>query len=312
MKKAVIYVFSGTGNTRCAADMVAGALSGYEITATVWEARVPFSTAPDPNDFDMALFGYPVHAFNTPRFFLRFVKTLPCVANKPAYIFKTSGEPFRMNNVSSRALVRILRRKGFVPMMEEHLLMPYNIVFRYNDALAKQMYLHTKDMAAVVADRIAAGTARKLRFNPFTVLLSYLFRLQWFGAFVNGPLIHVKKTLCTGCGLCAKMCPAQNGLMRGGYPRFGRRCTMCMGCALLCPKDAVRPGFLTAWRVNGLYPYKKLVEDDSVPAEYINENTRGYFRLFRPYYIRTYSEIDAIVGNGLDRSSPPRVQERNG
>lgn len=294
MKKAVIYIFTGTGNTRCAAEFIAQALGGYDIEATVWEARIPFSNAPDPNGFDAAVFGYPVHAFNTPRFFLRFVKTLPRAGNIPAYIIKTSGEPFRMNNASSRPLVRILRQKGFVPMMEQHLLMPYNIVFRYNDALAKQMYLHTKDMAAVVADRIAAGTARKIFFNPFAVLISYLFRLQWFGAFLNGPLIHVNKALCTGCGLCAKMCPAQNAQMRGGYPRFGCRCAMCMGCAFRCPQDAVRPGLLNPLRVNGPYPFEKLAEDDSVPAEFINANTKGYFRLFRPYYERTYREITAL------------------
>jgi ferredoxin/flavodoxin len=293
VKKAVIYIFTGTGNTRCAAEQIANALAGHDIVATVWEARFPFSAAPDPNDFDVAVFGYPVHAYNTPRFFLQFVKTLPGVENKPVYIFKTSGEPFPMNNVSSRALIHMLRKKGFVPMLEQHMLMPYNIMFRYKDALAKQMYLHTKDMAEVFADRITAGTTQKFHNNPFAVFLMYLFRLQWFGAFLNGPLIHVKKSLCTGCGLCVKICPARNARMRGSYPRFGARCTMCMGCAYLCPKDAVRPGLLSAWRVNGPYHYGKLAEDDSIPVKFIDEKTKGYFRLFRPYYERTYAEINA-------------------
>lgn len=291
MKKAVIYIFTGTGNTRMAADQLAGALAERDIAATVWEARFPMSDVPNPNAFDVAIFGYPIYAFNTPRFFLRFVKTLPKVNNKPAYIFKTAGEPFPLNSASSWPLVRILRNKGFVPLLDRHLLMPYNIVFRYNDALAKQMYLHTRDMTAVIAERIAVGRPQELRYNPLIVLLSYLFRLQWFGAFINGPLIHVKKELCTSCGLCAKKCPAHNIDMRGGYPRFKSRCTMCMSCAMRCPKDAVRPGALSAWRVNGLYPFKKLVEDNNVPATFIDENTKGYFRLFRPYYKRTYEEI---------------------
>lgn len=294
MKRAVIYIFTGTGNTRCAAAFVAEALAGHDIAATVWEARAPFSAIPDPNGFDIALFGYPVYAYNTPRFFLSFIKMLPRVDNVPAYIFKTSGEPFRMNNVSSRPLVRLLRKKGFIPMAEHHLLMPYNIMFRYSDTLTKQMYLHTRDMAAVVAAGIADGVSRKFRFHPLAVLLSYVFRLQWFGSWLNGPLIHVKKSLCTGCGLCVKICPAQNAVMQDGYPRFGSRCTMCMGCAFRCPKDAVRPGLLNPWRVNGPYPFKKLAGDDSVPASYVNDSTKGYFRLFRPYYERTYAEIDAV------------------
>jgi flavodoxin/NAD-dependent dihydropyrimidine dehydrogenase PreA subunit len=220
MRKAVIYVFSGTGNTRIAAEQIAKALSGHDMTADVWEVRRPFSGAPDPNDYDMTGFGYPVHAFNTPQFFLRFVKTLPMVSGTPAFVFKTSGEPFDFNDASSRPLVRILRKKGFALMQDRHLLMPYNIVFRYEDALAKQMYLHTRDMAGVIADRAASGTPQKLRYNPLTVFLMYLFRLQWFGAWINGPMIHVRRDLCTGCGLCAKMCPARNIRMQAGYPHF--------------------------------------------------------------------------------------------
>ena len=293
MKKAVIYVFSGTGNTRIAADHIAMALSAHGIKADVWEARIPFSAAPDPNDYDMAGFGYPVHAFNTPQFFLRFAKTLPAAAGMPAFLFKTSGEPFRMNNASSRPLVRILRKKGFVPMLDRHLLMPYNIMLRYKDALAKQMYLHTRDMAGIIAKNAAGGVQKKLRYNPLTVFLLYLFRLQWFGAWINGSLIHVRRDLCTGCGLCAKMCPARNIRMQAGFPRFSNHCTMCMGCAFRCPADAVRPGFLNLWRVNGPYPFEELAADTNVRESYISEETKGYFRLFRTYYQRTTAEIAA-------------------
>jgi NAD-dependent dihydropyrimidine dehydrogenase PreA subunit len=294
MKKAVIYVFSGTGNTHTAAEMIAGALSRRGIETTVWNVCVPYSAAPDPREYDIAGFGYPVHAFNTPKFFLRFAKTLPSVSGMQAFVFKTSGEPFHLNDASSMPLVRILHKKGFRPMFERHLLMPYNIMFRYPDALAKQMYRHTQGMAEVIARGVAAGEPEKLRFAPWTVLGMYCFRLQWFGAWINGPLIHVKKDLCSGCGLCAQRCPSQNIQMKDGLPHFSYHCTMCMSCAFRCPKDAVRPGFLNAWRVNGLYPLQKLLEDDGVADSFVNESTKGYFRLFRPYYTRTNAEIRSL------------------
>jgi NAD-dependent dihydropyrimidine dehydrogenase PreA subunit/flavodoxin len=294
MKRAVIYVFTGTGNTRIAAGLIKEALSARGVETAIWEARAPFDRVPDPNDYDIAGFGYPVHAFNTPRFFLRFVRSLPEGRGMPAFLFKTSGEPFRFNDASSRPLVRLLRKKGYVPMLDRHLLMPYNIVFRYKDALAKQMLLHTADMAEVLAEKLVGGPPQELRYRPSTVLLMYLFRLQWFGAFVNGPLIRANKQRCSGCGLCAKTCPADNIRMRGGLPRFGGRCAMCMRCAFYCPEDAVRPGILNPWRVNGPYRFERLVADDSVPATYINEDTKGYFRLFRPYYRETDKEISAL------------------
>ena len=292
MRTAILYVFSGTGNTRVAADLIGKALRTHDIKTTVWSVRVPFSAAPNPNDFDIVGFGYPIHAFNTPQFFLRFVKGLAKASGKTAFIFKTSGEPFHINSASSMPLVRLLRKKGLDPMFDQHLLMPYNIMFRYPDALAKQMYLHTCGMAGLIASNVATGEHRKLRYFPWTVLWMYLFRLQWFGAWINGPLIHAKPELCIGCGLCAANCPAQNIRMKDGLPHFTRHCTMCMGCAFNCPKDAIRPGFLNPWRVNGAYPFRSLSGDNTVPSDYIDESTKGYFRLFRRYYRRTYTQID--------------------
>lgn len=296
MKTAILYVFTGTGNTLLAADMIAKALLAHGYETTVCRVKAPFSGAPDPNGFDLCGFGYPIHAFNTPQFFLRFAKALPQTTDKPAFIFKTSGEPFRFNGASSRPLVRILRRKGFLPGLDTHLLMPYNIMFRYRDALAKQMYLHTQGMAAVIADRAARGDWDTLRYNPFTVALMAVLRLQWFGAWINGPMIHVDKRKCVGCGLCAANCPAGNITLRDGRPHFSYHCTMCMSCAFRCPQDAVRPGFLNPWRVNGLYPFEKLAADSSVPAAYVTEDTKGYFKLFRPYYRRTCAEIQHLKG----------------
>jgi len=301
MRTAILYVFSGTGNTRAAADMIAEALSKYDIEASVWSVRVPFSAAPDPNAFDIAGFGYPVHAFNTPQFFLRFVKSLPKADDRPAFIFKTSGEPFHANSASSMPLVRLLRKKGFCPMLERHLLMPYNIMFRYPDALAKQVYLHTREMTNLIAFDVAKGGRHTLRCMPWTLVCMYLFRLQWFGAWINGPLITVKPELCTGCGLCAANCPAQNIRMEGGRPHFSHHCTMCMGCAFRCPRDAVRPGFLNPWRVNGAYPFQVLAGDETVPSDFIGDSTKGYFRLFRRYYSRTYAQIRAFK----ERQYPP-------
>ncbi|MPN07482.1 hypothetical protein SDC9_154752 [bioreactor metagenome] len=167
-------------------------------------------------------------------------------------------------------------------------------MFRYNDALAKQMYLHTCAMAGVIANGVACGACQKLRFYPWMLLVMYTFRLQWFGAWINGPLTHAKKTLCTGCGLCAAKCPTANISMAQGRPRFGSKCAMCMGCTFRCPTAAVRPGFLSAWRVNGAYPFERLAHDSAVPQTYINAHTKGYFKLFRPYYERTNAQIRAF------------------
>ena len=294
MRNALIYVFSGTGNTLIAANAIKEELNKKDIECFIYDVRYPFENIPNPNDYDVVGFGYPIHAFNTPKIFLNFVKQLPEVNNKLCFIFKTSGEPFWLNKASSFSLIYRLEKKNFMPIMDRHLLMPYNIWFRYKPAVAKQMYLHTKDMAKVIVYKLIKQVPQKILFNPITLLIQFIFRIQWLGARINGPLIHVKKDLCNGCGLCVKNCPAGNIKIIDGKATFGNKCTMCMNCALICPNDAVRPGLLNWWRINKKYPFEALVNNEDIPSNYINKKTKGYFRLFWRYYKETQREIEKL------------------
>ena len=61
MKKAVIYVFSGTGNTRLVADLYKKNLSEYETTiydvkmkkVSADSSKFEFQPFPNPNEFDL-------------------------------------------------------------------------------------------------------------------------------------------------------------------------------------------------------------------------------------------------------------------
>lgn len=49
----------------------------------------------------------------------------------------------------------------------------------------------------------------------------------------------VDKSLCVGCGICGKSCPAK-AIKLNKYPRFDRRkCIRCFCCQELCPKHAI-------------------------------------------------------------------------
>ena len=148
------------------------------------------------------------------------------------------------------------------------------------------------ELADVLAKEASDGEIDKPSFNPVTIIWAYLLRLQWFGAWVNGPLIKAKSALCTSCGKCVKNCPAGNIRMvqknvNGEVkllPRFYGKCTMCMGCAMGCPTGAINPGFLTPWKVNGSWNFEKLMADDSIPDNWTDNENAKYFKLFRNYY----------------------------
>jgi ferredoxin len=47
-------------------------------------------------------------------------------------------------------------------------------------------------------------------------------------------------TGCNGCGICVRLCPADNIRMVEAYPQWGDNCLGCMGCYHWCPEDAVK------------------------------------------------------------------------
>ncbi|MDD3958017.1 MAG: EFR1 family ferrodoxin [Candidatus Izemoplasmatales bacterium] len=295
MNKAIIYYFTGTGNTRIASEMIEAHLKRSGFSVTLFEVRRHRDAMPDPNDFDVVGFGYPIHAFNPPRLFLKTIQTLPRVAkHKTAFIFKTAGEPFPLNRASSWGVIRALKKQGYDILMDRHLLMPYNILFRYPESLAKHMVIHTNHMAELIARDVIHQRRTPIIIHPWTWVVMMIMRIQWVAAKVNGPLFIPKKRTCIQCGICQKMCPSDNITFDSGYPKFGFDCSMCMGCVMYCPTDAIRPGLITPLRVNGAYDFPRLMQNGELSDECINETTKGYFRLFRKYYRVTQQEIDRM------------------
>jgi len=296
MKKAIIYYFTGTGNTRYAAEEIQKALNEKGFETTLFDIRKPLIDAPDPNHFDISGFGYPIHAFNPPQLFLKIIKSLPRLHTpKNAFLFRTAGEPFFLNNASSWSVLRALKQKGFSVLMDQLLLMPYNILFRYDDRLAKQMLLHTQKMAKLIADDVDKSKMTKRIIYPWIWLVMMIFRgIQWYGAKINGPLFHVKKDKCIQCKTCQKLCPSENITFKDGYPKFSIDCSMCMACVMYCPKDAIRPGLITPIRVNGSYSFSKLLQDEEISSDFINSETKGYFKGFLDYYEKTEEIIQSL------------------
>lgn len=45
---------------------------------------------------------------------------------------------------------------------------------------------------------------------------------------------------CTGCGMCARVCPANNIDLVNKRPEFQHRCEMCFACDEWCPQSAIQ------------------------------------------------------------------------
>ena len=283
--RILLLTFSGTGNTKLCGEYIAKYFisSGHEVVHYVYDARNEFKE--DVNDFDMIGLGYPIHAFNTPKIFHTWMKSLPKVKDKPYFIYKVSGEPFCFNNASSNHFVKVLNKKGYKKISEKHFLMPYNIIFRYKDEIAKQMYLYLDALANLFVQEILNEDYEVIKYRFFEKVVSFLFRIEWIAPNVNAWFTSSNKR-CTNCKMCLNTCPMQAMYLtkKNKIKIHGSKCALCMRCTYNCPTNAIRFGFLNPWKVNGAYHYESLSKNEKINPDYINKNTKGYFRKFNKYF----------------------------
>lgn len=291
MKKCQIYLFTGTGNTLRVAEYYKQYLS-KEYDVSIYQVRYPLNTVPNPNEAELIGFGYPIHAFNTPKVFIKFVKALPAITEavpRKTFIFETSGEGLHANDASSDMLKSILHRKQYDVLTDRHFVMPYNMIGRTGDAMVKQMIVYAHALARVNSTEILAGKKERTKFHPWLNVWSAIFRVEWMYAELQGPHMKVNEGKCIRCMKCVRDCPLANITVDHGTIRMGRNCALCVRCSFSCPTKAISIGLLENWKVNGPYDVARVMSDETIPFPFITKKTKGIYSVYKKYY----QEIDA-------------------
>ncbi len=254
-KRVAIIYFSGTGNTEKVANLYFDEFEKRGIKCDLFS--LPLKTAVDFSAYDLLGVGYPVHAFNTPEIVLSFVKTMQKTPLKRVFVFKTSGEPLKLNDVSSLKLIKLLAKRGYLVQQEYHYIMPYDIIFRHSDYMADKMWKTTSALVPINCKEILHGVKTKKKKFFLGGTFAFIMSIEHFGARLNGRFYKVKSS-CIKCGKCIKICPTENITEQDGKIVFGKKCIMCTRCAFFCPTDSIKLGLFDGWRVNGEYSFKDL------------------------------------------------------
>ena len=273
MKVAMVY-FSGTGNTRRCLEKMKDCLSSLEDEVVLWNLE---EGGEDLSSFDVLVLGYPIHAFNAPKWILDFARRLETLPRQaPIYVLKTSGENLRLNRHSSAKLSSILRRKGYSIAGEFHYLMPYDMVFRHSEWMAYRMWQTAERLIPLDARRIH-GRERFATKTPFPVRLPlFLLRVEQKASPLLGKMFFADRK-CIQCGLCVQHCPSRNIVLRKERVRFSTHCILCSRCAFFCPKAAIHLGLIDFLRVNGPYRF----EEAPRPKKERRYCRRSYARYFQ-------------------------------
>lgn len=272
--RALICVFSGTGNTFAVCKRLLEELSENGVQADIYSIRKD-AKLPQIAGYDTLIVGYPVHAFNPPAAVLNFLKKLP-KAEICAYLVRTSGEPLRLNDASGITPRRILKKRGYIVRGEYSFVMPYNIIFRHSDGMAVRMWQAAERRIVKDAREIAAGGGELKKVNIFRRFVAFVLRIEHTAMPVIGRRFRATES-CVGCGVCASLCPQNNIFIDGGKPRFCKNCVGCMACAFGCPKDAINISILNGWRVNGRYSFEGEPATDDEVCNYCKKAYLSYF-----------------------------------
>ncbi len=276
--KTIICYFSGTGNTKKVVERFVEEfkLNGWDASSMPIESATPVNF----EEFDSVGIAYPIHAFNAPSNVVSFCKNLPKLSEKKQlYIIKTSGEPLKINNISSTKIKHILKRRGFVLNNEYHYVMPYNMIFRHSNAMAYRMWNTAERLIPIDCKEIISKKKVKLSFFPFPNFISWFMRIEHWGGRFNGKKYKVNAK-CLHCQMCIKNCPTHNiTIDEEGKFHFGKNCLMCMRCSFMCPVDAFHIGWFNKWKVNGRYNFND--PENTEQKSHKNFCKRSYKKYFK-------------------------------
>lgn len=250
MKTVIIYYFSGTGNTKWAAERLADILQHYcRVECTAIEKTNFSMVARQLRDADQVVLGFPVYGSTAPLPVLNFIENLPAIQNErmPLTVFAThalgSGD-------SAYYVGQLLRSKGYSLQRTRHFVMMNNFhvpKFRFyrpdNGRKLLRKLEKAKPGIRSLAEEIVGEKRHIIGDNIWGHFLGNLQR-----RYIDGALKMIARQFtadnerCSRCGLCARSCPMENVIMTREGVTFGNNCAACLRCYSRCPREAILVG----------------------------------------------------------------------
>lgn len=226
---AVIFCFSGTGNSLYAANKIAASI-GAEVR-NMRDANAVGDCAAN-----VIGFVFPTYFWGLPKSVRKFIARLR-VTDKSAYIFAvttyggfSAGVCDAVNVLLKKQGVR-LSYSAKVKMVENYLP-----AFECNDS--DELWERSDSKL----DKIVADISGRKRVFTAPYTLKNGIAQKLYPSNKSGCAEKFTIDNCIGCGLCAKVCPNSNIVIKHGNPEFGEKCDLCLSCLNNCPKDAINYG----------------------------------------------------------------------
>jgi len=231
----VIY-FSGTGNSRYAAEAVAGHLKDNLLNANDY---IKSSKTADCTSDTPYVFIAPTYAWQIPHIFAKFIKDSHFAGSQVAYYIMSCGDDIGNAGLS---LEKLCTEKAMTFMGVSAVIMPENYVALF-DVTEK---FEAEDLISLADSRLKKLSAeitgglpfQKEKISFMANMKSRMMNPLFYALFVKAKGFWITDK-CIGCGLCEKCCPLNNIKLTTDRPVYGSNCTHCMACICGCPTQAI-------------------------------------------------------------------------
>lgn len=235
----MILCFSGTGNSRYAAEKIA------EITG---DKLVSINDMLKNNDNEKIsvngnlIFVVPTYAWRIPRVVRKWIAKIDFVGVKNAWFVMTCGSE---TGNSAKYNKLLCDEKNFAYMGTAQIVMPENYIAMFNspsEAECEKIIESANHRIVRIADKIKNNkpvSDEKASFNDR--FMSGPVNTLFYPMFVKADKFYADEK-CTGCGKCVRVCPLNNIQIKDKKPVWNKKCTHCMACISYCPASAVEYG----------------------------------------------------------------------
>lgn len=237
--KGILYYFSGTGNTKWAAERFSDYFKLYGINIEIVNLEKESFML---GDHDFTIIGTPIYFAEVPRIVSNFIASIPqCNDNKRFLIFSTSSGK---SSGTLDMLSAMPKEKGYSIASQVNIIMPSD--FKHNkcgNALNENDIINLTEKASckiknVVKDFLTDKTTIE-KASSFSIAVARFMKVM-----NSSKRMHMVKYLdcttdCIRCGLCLRNCPCGNITFNNGSVVFHSNCIMCMRCIYICPQKAI-------------------------------------------------------------------------
>ncbi len=253
--RAALYFFSGTGNSLFIARELAKKLDAdvYPISAFNNQDRVEPAA-------DVVGFVFPVYyatndAGGVPLIVSRFIKKLSNLQQKYLFAVCThgGGAGTTIENLKTEVASRGgALAAGFTVKMSNHKLTPeqqqkeqveqqqkLDTVAQYVSERKRGVYETRSRLGKIVKAPVLALVIKPIFSRRFRKLAQTKHKAPFLELVPNADRGFTVSQNCTGCGVCAKVCPVGNIRLENGKPTWLHHCETCFACYSWCPKKAI-------------------------------------------------------------------------